>query len=139
MTEAPEELRKLNDEELVALQSALALASRMAVTETALSLEQVQALYDEALQAGPNDIDREIAIGLAFGALFVDGVEFEWARITDRWGSETCVAVVGKMLHAAPISMIQKRLRRAEPINLAELRDAIVSALRARAADSAQR
>ena len=139
MTDDPSELRRLTDSEITALNSGLALASRLAKQESALTLEQVQALYDSALDDGRPDVERDIAIGLAFGSLIVDEKEFEWARISDKWGDETCVAVVGKNCNAAPISMIQKRLGRAETVDLAELRDGTIRLLRERAALAADR
>jgi hypothetical protein len=135
----PSELRRLTDSEIAALNSGLALASRLAKQESVLSLEQVQALYDRALDDGQPDVERDIAIGLAFGNLLVDDKEFVWARISDKWGDETCVAVAGKNCHAAPISMIQKRLRRAENVNLAELRDGTIRVLREQASLAADR
>ena len=139
MTDDPSELRRLTDSEVTALNSGLALASRLAKQESALSLKHVQTLYDRALDDGQPDVERDIAIGLAFGSLMVDEKEFEWARILDKWGDETCVAVVGKNCHAAPISMIQKRLRRAESVDLAELRDGTMRLLREQAALAADR
>jgi hypothetical protein len=139
MTNDTSELRRLNESERPALDAGLALAAKLAGSETALSLEQVQALYDRALESSEPDDERDIAIGLALGALIVDGTEFEWARISDRWGDETCVAVVGKMVHAAPISMVQKRLRRAERVDLFELKDGTVGALREQAMKAADR
>lgn len=132
-------LRALEEGEVVALQQALALAARMAKVETALGIDQVQALYDAALDANENDAERLIAIGLAFGNLIVDDAEFEWARISDEWGEETCVAVVGKMVHCAPISMIQKRIGRADPFSIAELREGTLKMLRDAATDAADR
>lgn len=132
-------LRALEEGEIVALQQALALAARMANVQTALRVEQVQALYDAALDADQNDAEQIIAIGLAFGDLIVDGAEFEWARISDEWGEETCVAVVGKTVHCAPISMIQKRIGRAEPLSIAELLEGTRKMLRDAAADAAKR
>jgi hypothetical protein len=132
-------LRPLNDGEIVALQQGLALASQMARSDSTLDLVQVQQLYDAALDSNERDVERLIAIGLAFGALIVDGAEFEWARISDEWGDETCVGVIGKMTHCAPISMIQKRLRRAETIDVAELRGGTIRALREQAAQAADR
>jgi hypothetical protein len=133
------ELRALTDDETLALQAGLALAARMAGAESRLSASQVQALYNAALDNEERDIERLIAIGLAFGDLIVDGAEFEWARISDQWGNETCVAVVGKMTHCAPISMIQKRIGRVESADIAQLRDSTIDAMRSHAAKSMDR
>lgn len=133
------ELRALTDDEATALHSGLALAASMAGSETKLSVSQVQSLYDAALDRDERDVERLIAIGLAFGDLIAGGSEFEWARISDKWGNETCVAVVGKMTHCAPISMIQKRISRAEAVDIDELRDGTIDALRRNAAQSADR
>lgn len=139
MAEQPSELRRLSDTEFGALHSGLKLAEQLAGVEGPLTTSDVQALYDAALDRGESEAELEIAIGLAFGALFVDGAEFEWARISDQWGDETCVAVVGKMVHAAPISMIQKRLHRGEQVSIAELWDGVTRVLREQAAKSANR
>jgi hypothetical protein len=128
-------LRALTADEKAALQAGLDLAARLARGPLPLSLGQVQVLYDSLLERDA-DPDEVIAVGLAFGDLVVRQPELEWARIEDEYGSETCVAVVGRMTNCAPISMIQKRVKRREDIDIAELRDGTVSMLRERSVDA---
>jgi hypothetical protein len=114
------EYRTLNTEELNALEQGLALAASMAGMASELSMQQVQSLYDKALRKKPSD-DELIAIGLAFGQQIIAKTGFAWVRISDQWGDETCVGPVGRSLHCAPISMIQKRLDRRDREDLETL------------------
>jgi hypothetical protein len=126
-------LRVLTANERIALQAGLDTAARLLDATLPLSGGQVQALYDLLLESD-HDPDHQIAAGLAFGDLIAREPECEWARIEDEYGSETCVAVIGRMTNCAPISMIQKRIRRNENVDISELRDGTLSMLRNHAA-----
>lgn len=94
-----------------ALQQGLARAAALANADSVPTAIQIQSLYDRFLtQGAPPDEEDVISLGLAFGQLIVDRGGFEWVRIKDEYGEETCVAYPGKKLSCAPISMIQKRL-----------------------------
>jgi len=64
---------------------------------------------------------------LAFGEELLRHGEFEWGRVTDDYGEETCVAIQGLSVYCAPISLIQKRLSRNELPDFVELRKATVA------------
>jgi len=132
-------LRRLNAEEQGALRVGLDLAAELAASPLPLSRAQVQALYDDALEGATDDDERLIAIGLAFGDLISREDGFEWARISDQYGDETCVAVIGSMTHCAPISMIQKRIRRNEAVDIGEMADSTMNLLREQARLAAPR
>jgi len=80
-------------------------------------------LYDGFLAERLEREDALIALGLSFGEQIVRTADFEWVRVSDEYGEETCVAPRGKTVHCAPISMIKKRLMRGEVVDLARLRD----------------
>jgi hypothetical protein len=127
------ELRRLNPGEVEALNAALKGAAQVTRANRP-TVADLQRVYDDALQKRQTSEELNIVIGLALGALIVDGKEFEWARVIDDLGDETGIAVIGKMLHASPISMISTRLNRGERANLAELKDTTVKRLRERKA-----
>ena len=52
--------------------------------------------------------------------------EFEWVRVIDDYGEETCVAAKGFCAFCAPISMIQKRIQRGDLPDFAAMRDATI-------------
>ncbi len=119
--EIPFTYRALNAEERDALEQGLALASRLAFLSRPLTMVDVQKLYDDALREKRIGDEALIAIGLAFGQQIINQTGFDWVRVSDQWGDETCVGPAGKSLNCAPISMIQKRLDRDEAIDLATL------------------
>jgi hypothetical protein len=121
-------LRPLNPEELGAREAGLDMAARLVGARRPLVIAHVQALYDVLLESEPLD-EPLIALGLAFGDMIVARGGFEWVRISDEYGDETCVAAHGKEIFCAPISMIQKRIARKERLNIAELRDGTIEAI----------
>ena len=123
------EIRNLNAEEISALSDGLNMAGRMLNYEGSIPANKVQELYDYFLNNGREFEEGVIALGLAFGALFIDGGGYEWARVSDEYGDETVVRINGKKLFCSPISMIQKRLDRREAINIQELYQDTVEAL----------
>jgi hypothetical protein len=129
-------IKPLSDEELAARDAALEMAAQLVGSELPLDADQVQALYDALLQADVlGDSELAIAGGMAFGDLFVAGGIFEWVRVSDEYGEETCVAYRGKSIFLSPISMIQKRLNRQEQLSIAALRDDTAHTIETRIAE----
>lgn len=113
--------RELTVAEVEALEAALSFAARIARVERPLSLEQVQDLYDGFLEEEIDDADAIMALGLSFGQCLISSGPFEWVRVTDEYGEETSVAVIGATIYIHPISMIQKRLADREKIIVEQL------------------
>ena len=49
-------------------------------------------------------------MGISFGEKFVETGRYNWVRVSDEYGDETCVSPKGLKVNVAPISMIQKRI-----------------------------
>ena len=110
------------------------MAERLVGAQMPCSFCQVEALYVALFEDDlPDDSVFIIAAGLAFGSLFVDGGGFEWLRISDEYGEETVVALIGKQIWVAPISMIHKRLARRERLDMAKLKQDAVKAIQGHA------
>lgn len=122
-------IRKLNSDEFEALEQGLNMAARIADAPRPLGISHVQRLYDDYLDEQITDADAIIALGLAFGDEVRRKGKMVWARVIDEYGDETCVAAPKHMVHAAPISMIQKRLKRKERVDMTQLRDATIDAM----------
>ena len=127
-------IRELTDHEIAARESSLDTAARLAGASRPLGTKHVQALYDVLVAEDAGD-EALIALGLAFGELIAAAPDFEWVRVSDEYGEETCVAARGKEISCAPISMIQKRIERRERVDIAELRDGIIASIRERIAE----
>lgn len=127
MTEIPTIHRALTPSEREAMEQALRLAARMAKKALPLGFADVQRLYDHALRQAERDDEEVIALGIAFGAAINERAGFDWVRVSDQWGDETCVGPPDKTIHCAPISMIQKRLNRQEQVDLRQLAEASIS------------
>ena len=127
MTEIPTIHRALTPSERDAMEQALRLAERMAKKALPLGFADVQQLYDDALAQAERDDEEVIALGIAFGAAINERSGFDWVRVSDQWGDETCVGPPKKTIHCAPISMIQKRLNRQEQVDLRQLGEASIS------------
>jgi Domain of unknown function (DUF3806) len=69
---------------------------------------------------------RQYRLRRLCSALVSNG-EFEWVRVTDESGEETCVAIQGLSVYCSPISMIQKRLSRRELPDFVELRKSTIA------------
>lgn len=119
----------LDPAQRLALEAGLNFAARFASAPRPLSAETVEALYNAFLEEGIDDPDAIIALGLSFGETFLAHGDFEWARVIDEHGEETCLAVIGKAQFCAPISMIQKRLARGEQPDIRLLREATIELL----------
>ena len=124
-------LRALDERDEAERDLALKLAGSLIEFDGRLSEAQVQTLYDTLLT--DEDIDPDgvqvVALGYAFGALFAATDAYEWQRLSDEYGEETCVAKVGRDISCAPISMMQKRIQRRETVNIAQLREATIEAI----------
>ena len=126
-------LRPLLSDEIAARDTGLALAAQLVGASLPLRIDQVQALYDALLTARVDGGgDASIALGLAFGEQIVSTAAFEWMRVSDEYGEETCVSPPGKEIFCAPISMLQKRLKRREAIDVARLRDEMIALIHER-------
>jgi hypothetical protein len=136
MTDVPTMHRALTQNERGAMESALLVAARMASKPLPLGIEQVQRLYNVMLKQAKQDEEEVIALGIAFGAAISERAGFDWVRVTNQWGDETCVGPPRKAIHCAPISMIQKRLKRQEAVDLNELADAVIGSIRSTLADN---
>jgi len=116
-------IRELTQDELSALRDGLALAAKLVDKTLPLSTEQVQELYD-ALRGHKSDYpEGAFALGLSFGQLIVDQSGYDWVRVSDEYGEETCLSPVGAQLACYPISMMQKRLSNGEAEDLIQSGD----------------
>jgi len=123
------EIRPLTVAEVEALEAGLNLASRLADAPRPLRSDQIEALYNLIYGSDARKTDHIIAVGLAFGDDLLRHGAFEWVRVIDDYGDETCVAIPGLSVYCAPISMIQKRLSRGELPGFVELRKATISSM----------
>jgi hypothetical protein len=135
MADIPITHRALSSDERDAMEQALRLAGRMAKKPVPLGFADVQQLYDDALAQADRDDEHVIAVGIAFGAAINERAGFDWVRVSDQWGDETCVGPGHKTIHCAPISMVQKRLSRQEPVDLRQLADTVINSIREKIAD----
>src|ERR1041385_3623996 len=120
-------LRPLSPDEIGARDAILDLAAQLAGASRPLTIDDVQSLYDACLDVDDPPSEALLAIGLSFAQQIVSAANFEWVRVSDEYGDETCVAAPGKEIFCSPISMIRKRLQERERLNLAELRDDTVA------------
>ena len=120
MVDAPT-FSALSEEQLVAVQMNLAKAAEWAGVDTAPSAAKVQEIYDAFLEHDVGDGDRIITLGVAFGQLLVDRAGLEWVSVSDQYGTEICVAVPEKQSFCSPLSMMDKRIERAERLSIERL------------------
>lgn len=128
------QIRPLADDEIKARDAGLEMAARLVGEPRPLSLAHVQALYD-VLLVEEGGTEALIALGLAFGEQVAAASDFEWVRVSDEYGDETCLAPPRKQIFCAPISMIQKRIGRQERLDIAVLRDETIATVRKRIAE----
>ncbi|CAN5536150.1 hypothetical protein BH10PSE3_BH10PSE3_12990 [soil metagenome] len=121
-----------------ALESGLDLAARL-VAPRPLSDAHIEALYDALLDESVENVEAIIALGLSFGETFVSRGGYEWVRVQDEYGEENCVAMMGKSLFCAPISMIQKRLADKERPDIRLLREGTIGRLAELAENAGER
>lgn len=123
--------RALTDAEMQARDQALAFLAEVSAVKQPITVEALQRVYEQALDEGlENNTNLIVALGIAFGQTFLSDPDFEWVRLHDEYGEETVIALKSYKLNAAPVSMIDKRLKRRERINLAELRREVIARLR---------
>lgn len=118
-------IRPLTHEEISARDAGLELACTLAGKPRPLSAADLQGVYNALMAERLASGDAAIALGLACAELLVVQFGMEWVRIEDEHGSETVVSPPGKDIFCAPISMIQKRLRRGEPVDVGALMDGV--------------
>ncbi|MCX7358360.1 MAG: DUF3806 domain-containing protein [Alphaproteobacteria bacterium] len=134
MRDVPTTHRALTPDERGAMEAALHLAAKLANEPLPLGFAQVQRLYDAMLAQTERDEDEVIALGMAFGAAINERARFDWVRVSDQWGDETCVGPPHKTIHVAPISMVQKRLVRNEVIDLEQFADSVIGSVKSKIA-----
>jgi len=115
------EFNDLNKAERAALDDGLSLASRLVNAPRPLRSSHVQELYDALIANDQTHPEVEVALGLSFGELIAETTNFEWVRISDEYGEETCLSPKDIQLICSPISMIQKRLSAGENIDIDSL------------------
>lgn len=122
-------IRELTQEERDALEQGLDLAAKLVDGSRPLSAESVQELYEALLKRQGDFSEGVIAAGLSFGQLIADRAGYEWVRVSDEYGDETCLSPIGVQVMCAPISMIQKRMSQESRVNIPELRDETIQAI----------
>ncbi|MBX7496235.1 DUF3806 domain-containing protein [Qipengyuania sp. 6B39] len=105
----------------------MAEAARAADCGLPLKLQDVQSLYDLALSERDRRNELLASFGVAFGELFISLGDYEWVHVTDEYGRELSIAVIGTDTVCHPISMIDKRLERGETVDIEWLREATIS------------
>lgn len=116
------DIRELRDDERAALDAGLALAQELIGGTDTYSWSAAQEPYDLVLRDRADPMgEAVIAIALYFGELVRINSGFEWVRVSDEYGEETCLSPPGKSIVCAPISMIQKRLEKPEALNVQEM------------------
>jgi len=86
----------------------------------------VQALYNVLLEENEVDSGKLISLGVIFGELVRKKAKYEWVRVSDDFGEENALSPLGTTIVLYPISMMQKRLRSGETVNIAALRDGAI-------------
>ena len=115
------DIRSLTEEEIEALEDGLRLAAKLVEGQLPLSAGEVQSLYDALCRSEGENVEAEIAAGLAFGALIASKSDMEWVRVVDDYGEETALSPPGLQMVCNPISMLRKRIASNEEIDIAEL------------------
>jgi hypothetical protein len=122
-------IRALTEEETYALDEALDLIASLAGASPPILSNQLEEIYNRLLFSDERDEVETIALGVGLGEELRWHGDYEWVRVSDDFGDETCLAVRGFELWCCPISMIQKRLKRNEAPDFVELREAIINTL----------
>lgn len=111
----------LTDYHVTAVRACLARAARWTGVEGVPGADEVQEIYDSFLEQEIKYPDFINTLGIAFGQILVDRGAMEWVRVNDQQGEEVCVAVRGVECFCAPISMMEKRVARAESLSIEQL------------------
>ena len=117
------EIRELNTEELEALELSLKMISKFTREPRPVSFSGLQRAYDDLISFDKKYDQLEISLGISFGQKFVDTGRYEWVRVSDDYGEETCISPKELMINVAPISMIQKRIEDNLNVDFRELFD----------------
>lgn len=112
-----------------ALGAGLDMAARIADAPRPPELADVQRLCNDFISEDVTDQNALIAPGLAFGDDVARHGGLVWVRVIDQHGYETCIAPPHHMTRAAPISVIEKRLKRREAVDLTTLRTATLDTI----------
>jgi hypothetical protein len=123
------EMRALTEIETEALEEGLNLAALLAEADRPLQSDQLEALYNLIRGADVRSPAHIIALGLAFGEELMGHGDFEWVRVIDDFGEETCIAIRGFSINCYPISMIEKRLDRGELLDFVDLRKETIAVM----------
>ena len=123
------DIRPLNADEQTALDQGLRLASRLTNSSHPIDPQYLQNLYNSLLETAVENDLNVIALGLGFGQELLSHGDYEWVRVSNEYGDETCIAVRGLFVYCSPISIIQKRLHRGERPDFVGLRDAVIAAM----------
>jgi len=122
-------IRPLSETEQSALYDGLDVASKIIDKPRPLTSDNIQELYDFFIRTENDFSEGIIALGLSFGQLFIEEAGYEWVRVHDEYGEETCVAPKSININCSPISMIQKRLSAKEHIDINSLYDETVKTI----------
>jgi hypothetical protein len=122
-------LRPLNPEEVDAREAGLDMAAHLVGVSRPLTIDDVQSLYDACLDQSDLPMKALWALGFSFGEQIVIATNFEWVRVSDEYGDETCVAPPGREIFCAPISMIKTRIHEKERLSVSELRDDTIATI----------
>ena len=95
----------------------------------------LQSLLDAEPFASGDEASLEV-LGAAFGDVIATTLGLDWVVATDEHGSDFAIKHPQKMMLAFPRDMIIKRAESGEEINLTELYDGVISALREQIADT---
>jgi hypothetical protein len=117
----------LTVEQAQAVDEAIALAADYLETDPPFSSVEVQRLYDAVARDHPENVEAQIAVGMAFGEMIISKADYEWVRASDGYGEETALCHRTAAVTCFPISMLQKRISKREEVDLAELRDATIA------------
>lgn len=117
----------LTVEQAQAVDEAIALAADYLATDPPFSPVEVQRLYDAVARDHSENVEAQIAVGMAFGEMIISKADYEWVRISDEYGEETALCHRAAAVTCFPISMLQKRISKREEIDLVELRDATIA------------
>ena len=117
------EIRDLNIQEMEALELSLKMISKFTREPRPVTLSVLQRAYDDLISFEKKFPQLEISLGISFGQRFVETGRYDWVRVSDEYGEETCVSPKGLKINVAPISMIQKRIDDKLNVDFRELFD----------------
>lgn len=125
------EILELTADQQSGLNRLLDSAASLTEEDRPLPIEEVQALYDVALEEFADDVHVKYLVGVAFGEAIVTMTDYEWVRVKDDYGEETSLAPPGLRVVIHPVTIITKRIEKGESIDLRDLRDRIIEDIEA--------